>query len=194
MELNANRADEALIALAELLAVGGAKVDLVVIGGAGLLALGLIDRSTRDVDVVALRRGAELIDPDPLPPELVEARDRVADDFDLPREWLNTAPRSLLDLGLPHGFVDRLERRSYGPALTIWLASRVDQIHFKLYALADQAPGSKHDLDLRALEPTRDELLAAARWTITHDPSPGFRQELVGALAHLGVEDADLGS
>ena len=163
------------------------------IGGAGLLALGLIDRSTRDIDVVALRRGAELVDPDPLPPTLLEARDRVADDFDLPREWLNTAPASLLDLGLPEGFADRLERRAHGPALTVWLASRVDQIHFKLYALADQAAGSKHDLDLRELEPTRVELLTPARWTITHDPSPGFQQELLRALAHLGVEDADLG-
>jgi hypothetical protein len=50
----------------------------------------------------------------------------------------------------------------------------------------------KHEADLRALEPTRDELIEAARWTITHDPSEGFRTELLGALAHLGVEDADL--
>lgn len=194
MQLDADRAGEVLNALGELLSGSGERFDLVVIGGAGLLALGLIDRSTRDVDVVALRRGTELVDPDPLPPILLEARDRVAEDFDLPQEWLNTAPASLLDLGLPNGFAERLEQRAYGPALTVSLASRVDQIHFKLYALADQAAGSKHDLDLRALEPTRDELLAAARWAITHDPSPGFRQVLLRALAYLGVEDVDLGA
>ena len=33
----------------------------------------------------------------------------------------------------------------------------------------------------------------AARWAITQDPSDGFRQELLGALRYLGVEDAGLG-
>lgn len=32
----------------------------------------------------------------------------------------------------------------------------------------------------------------AAGMTRTHDPSEGFHQELVAALAHLGVEDDDL--
>ena len=194
MALDRTGADEALTALGELLAQSGERFELVVIGGAGLLALGLIDRSTRDVDVVALRRGADLIEAEPFPRPLVEARNRVAEDFDLPESWLNAAPSRLLDFGLPVGFAERLERRDYGPALTVWLASRFDQIHFKLYALADQAPGSKHDLDLRALEPTGGELLAASRWAITHDPSEGFRQELLRVLAYLGVEDADLGA
>lgn len=67
-----------------------------------------------------------------------------------------------------------------------------DQIHFKLYALVDQGVG-RHEEDLRALAPTRDELLAAARWTQTHDPSPGFREQLEAALRYLGLEDVDLG-
>lgn len=50
---------------------------------------------------------------------------------------------------------------------------------------------SKHAADLRALQPTPEELLAAARWSRTHDPSEGYRQELLGALTALGVEDAD---
>ncbi len=37
----------------------------------------------------------------------------------------------------------------------------------------------------------RDELLTAARWTVTHDPSPGYRSLLVEALRQLEVEDAD---
>lgn len=194
MEFDRDRADAALAALGEQLDRANERFELVVIGGSGLLALGLIDRTTRDVDVVALRREGELLDPRPLPQGLLDARSRIAEDFGLPQDWLNAAPSSLLDFGLPAGFVERLERRDYGPALTVWLASRLDQIHFKLYALADQAPGSKHDLDLRALDPTREELLAAARWAATHDPSEGFRHELSAALAYLGVEDADLGA
>lgn len=156
-----------------------------------MLALGLIERATRDVDVVALLRDGELVDPRPLPAPLVEAGDRVRSDFGLAADWLNAAPSSLLDFGLPDGFASRLERRDYGPALVVWLASRLDQIHLKLYALVDQGPG-KHEADLRALEPSRDELMQAARWTITHDPSEAFRTELLAALRHLGVEDADL--
>lgn len=192
MTLDRMRADEALAGLSELLAESGERFELVVIGGSGLLALGLIDRSTRDVDLVALRRGSDLVEAKPLPEPLLAARDRVAEDFGLPESWLNAAPADLLNFGLPEGFVERLERRDYGPALTVWLASRLDQIHFKLYALADQAPGGKHDSDLRALEPTKEELLAAARWALTHDPSPGFRHEVLAALSYLGVEGASL--
>jgi Nucleotidyltransferase of unknown function (DUF6036) len=46
----AERADELLGALSEQLAAAGQQFDLVVIGGSALLALGLIERTTRDVD------------------------------------------------------------------------------------------------------------------------------------------------
>lgn len=194
MDLDRIRGEAALSALGEQLQLVGERFELVVIGGSGLLALGLIDRTTRDVDLVALREDGNLIDPRPLPQNLLDARDLVAADFGLAENWLNAAPASLLDFGLPTGFDDRLERRDYGLSLTVWLASRFDQIHFKLYALADHAPGSKHDLDLRQLEPSREELLSAARWAITHDPSEGFRLELTAALTYLGVDNADLGA
>jgi hypothetical protein len=190
-ELDQTRTHELLEALGEQLAARGAHAELVVIGGSALLAVGLISRPTRDVDIVALRSGRTLIEPRPLPTELVAARDRVARDFGLPENWLNADPADLLDFGLPDGFVDRLERRYYGEALAVHFASRFDQIHFKLYAMVDQGAG-KHEADLRALEPTRDELLAAARWTRTHDPSEGFREQLMAALAYLGVEDVSL--
>ena len=190
-QIDQPRAHELLSALGEQLAARGARFDLVVIGGSGLLALGLIDRPTRDVDVVALLQTRTLLAPRPLPEALVAARDRVARDFGLPDDWLNAEPADLLDFGLPAGFVDRLERREYGDALTVHFASRFDQIHFKLYAMVDQGAG-KHEADLRALEPTAEELVAAARWAQTHDPSEGFRSQLLAALSYLGVEDAAL--
>lgn len=122
----------------------------------------------------------------------MDARDQVARDFGVSEDWLNPGPADLVDFGLPRGFLDRVQTRVLGEALTVHLASRLDQIHFKLYALVDQGLG-KHEQDLRALKPTRDELVQAARWTRTHDPSPGFREMLVRALRYLGVEDADLG-
>lgn len=185
-------ADRILSALGEQLAGAGQRFELVVIGGSGLLGLGIIERSTRDVDLVALRSNDELSSAKPLPAKLAAARDRVARDFSLPTDWLNPGPTDLLDLGLPEGFIDRLERRDYGPALTVYLASRYDQIHFKLYALVDQGPG-KHEDDLRALSPTEEELLAAARWSRSHDPSEGYAQILRDVLTHMGVDDVDLG-
>jgi hypothetical protein len=62
---------------------------------------------------------------------------------------------------------------------------------FKLYAAVDQGLRSRHLQDLRELSPDRNELLAAARWTVTHDPSPGFRSLLVETLHRLEVVDAD---
>jgi hypothetical protein len=184
-----NEAAETLLsALGEQLTASGERFELVVIGGSGLLALGVIDRATRDVDIVALREGADLHSADPLPPTLVAARDRVARDFSLPNDWLNPGPTDLLDLGLPDGFLGRLERRDFGPALTVHLASRHDQIHFKLYAMVDSGGPGKHEQDLRALSPTEEELLAAAAWSRTHDTSPGYAQMLTEALAHLGVD------
>jgi hypothetical protein len=115
----------------------------------------------------------------------------VARDFKLPEDWLNAGPASLMDLGMPVGFAQRLETRSYGPALTVSFASRIDQIHFKLYATVDQGPG-RHERDLRVLGPTRQELLEAARWSRTHDPSEGYLYVLRLVLEAFGVADADI--
>ncbi len=191
--LDAGHTHELLLALGEHLERLDAATELVVIGGAALLAVGLTTRATLDIDVVAFRSGGSLVDPRPLPEALVAARDNVARDFHLPAGWLNAGPANLLDFGLPAGFVERLERRDYGQALVVHFASRFDQIHFKLYAMADQT-AAKHETDLAALEPTPDELVAAARWTRTHDPSEGFLEQLVATLSYLGVEDVDLGA
>jgi hypothetical protein len=185
-------ADDLLSALADQLGSAGATYDLVVVGGSALLALGLISRPTQDVDVVALTGARGLLSADPLPDALIQARDRVARDFALPLTWLNSGPTALLDFGLPDGFEGRVSIRDYGPSLRVRFASRFDQVHLKLYALVDQGPG-KHEADLRALDPTPKELLAAALWSRTHDPSAGHRELLAAALAHLGVHDADLG-
>jgi len=75
--------------------------------------------------------------------------------------------------------------------LILNIASRYDQILLKLYAAADHWPGSKHADDLRRLKPTREEVIAAARWTISQDPSAGFQHLLENALRELGVNDAD---
>ena len=179
-------------ALADQLQVLGSHVEIVVIGGSALTALGLVRRATRDVDLLAIAENGELRLAEPLPQALLTARAAVATDFGLTENWLNAGPTDLLKWGLPEAFMSRVVTRSYGTALVVHFASRYDQIHFKLYAMVDHG-GGRHEADLRALNPTQGELTAAARWSITQDPSAGYRLVLVEALRVLGVGDADLG-
>lgn len=180
--------EEALEMLGQLLFDRGHHYEVVAIGGGGLLLIGLIDRPTKDLDLVAMRAGDALAPVGTLPAPLREAVEDVARVLELPPSWLNGGPDSLLRFGLPEGFLDRVERRVFG-ALAISLASRFDQIHFKLYAAADDKPGGKHHVDLQSLQPTHSELRAAARWAQTHDPSDGFTVVLGGVLRAFGVDD-----
>ncbi|HEY7281100.1 MAG TPA: hypothetical protein VID47_05835 [Actinomycetota bacterium] len=182
--------DQALAILGDTLDARGLRYEVVAIGGSGLMLLGLIARPTKDLDVVALVESGELVSAQPFPTPLSDSVADVGRLLDLDERWLNPGPTELLRFGLPEGFEARLGARRYG-GLTLHLAGRFDQIHFKLYAAADQATTSKHFADLRALDPTEEELLAAARWSQTHDPSEGFRQELVRVLVALGMDDAD---
>jgi hypothetical protein len=175
-----------------LVLAGAPNYTLVVCGGMALIAMGLIPRTTKDVDVVALAddEGA-LLDPAPLPPPLVAAAAEVAEDMGLPRDWLNNEPSSgeggLFRLGLPHGFIKRVTWKSFGEKLVVGFISRYDQIHFKLYAAVDQF-GSYHADDLQALHPTDEEILEAARWTRTHDPSEGYLLSLQSFFRAFGYE------
>jgi hypothetical protein len=168
------------------------RFSIVVCGGAALNALQLIQRTTKDVDIVALMdSGNQLVDPAPLPEELLAAAKEVADTLNLPQDWLNNGPSSgeggLFRLGLPYGFKDRLNKNYQGEKLTVYLVSRLDQIYFKLYAAIDQF-GSYHASDLKQLLPSDEELFGAVRWAATHDPSEGFHQTAKLFLKEFGYE------
>ncbi|TAE73811.1 MAG: hypothetical protein EAZ84_12220, partial [Verrucomicrobia bacterium] len=84
--------NEAFSALAAFLDEADADPEsFVLIGGSALLALGLISRTTRDADIMAgvdLRKG--LVDPRPMSDALRTAALRVAREYDLQENWLNT--------------------------------------------------------------------------------------------------------
>jgi len=177
--------EDALEILGEVLADRGDEVEFVAIGGGSLLLLGLIERPTKDLDVVAIVDAGRYVSANPLPAFLLSAVRDVAAVTGLRDDWLNGGPTSLLDLGLPHGFQERLTTRRFG-ACVVHLAGRKDQIFFKLYASVDQGPGSKHAFDLVKLRPSASELVEAAAWCRTHDPSDGFAQQLKLALHAFG--------
>ncbi|HVH66996.1 MAG TPA: nucleotidyl transferase AbiEii/AbiGii toxin family protein [Gemmatimonadales bacterium] len=178
--------ERALTALGERLAHAAAPCSLVVVGGAAINLLGIVDRPTRDVDVLARAgTGAKRIaPPDPLPQALREAIAAVARDFGLASDWLNTAVADQWRSGLPPGLAGRLHWSTYG-ALTLGLADRQDLVFFKLYAAADQTgPESVHFQDLLALTPTARELERAAAWVKTQDASPDFHAVLATVVDH----------
>lgn len=192
-EITVERVDELLSELAERLTALEAWYELVVVGGSALLALGIVSRATRDVDVVAFDDGAGLTPADPLPEALERARDLVARDLVVAPDWLNGAASDIARFGLPEGFMSRVETRRYGDSLVVHFAGRLDLIHFKLHAFIDRSDiHGRHGSDLRALDPTSEELLAAGRWTMTHDSSSGYREMLENGLTYLGVDSAAL--
>ena len=185
-----NRLEDLLAGLGQVLEARGLAYTLVTVGGGSLLLQRLSVRPTRDLDVIAVGDGQGLRKAEVLPAPLLEAARDVGIGAGVAENWLNAGPAGLIDFGLPAGFIERCEVRRFD-SLTLLIASRFDQICFKLYAAVDQAPASKHLDDLRLLEPTADELIAAARWSMTHDPSEGYRAQLLPLLRMLGVSDAD---
>jgi len=181
--------DRALGLLAELLAARNHPAQhFVVCGGSSLLALGLVSRTTtQDVDILARIEANRLVTPRPLPDWLRVAADAVGAQLDLPRDWLNDQvdDETLFRCGLPEGLQSRLTTESYGSRLLISFTSRRDQIFLKLHAAVDR-DGGKHLQDLLDLQPTADELLDAAKWSRTQDPSDGYRLLLGVMLKHLG--------
>jgi hypothetical protein len=193
MDFQLEALEEALRTLGSVLEQRGHPFGLLVVGGSSLLLLGLLDRPTGDLDVIGLADNGHYRKITALPDPLANAAAQVGRALDLANNWLNTGPASLMDFGLPEGWERRIEVRQYG-ALEVHLPSRVDQICLKLYPAVDRGPNDKHYYDLQKLEPSSAELLFAARWAITHDPSAGFRSELVECLASMEVEvnNADL--
>ncbi len=175
----------ALEVLGSYLSDKGLKYEVVAIGGGALLLLGCIIRPTRDLDIVALMDKNGLVSASPLPAPLVRAIKEVGLALKLSEDWVNAAPADLWEMGLPEGFEDRLSLMHFG-GLTLYCASRFDQICFKIYASVDQGPHSKHFEDLKRLQPVREELEKAEIWCKTHDVSEEFARSLEEALNELG--------
>lgn len=180
----------ALRALGEILASQGEHAAVVVVGGTALIVQGFVTRTTRDVDVIAIssdptNRDRKAIEPpEPLPESLLQAISRVARDYNLPDDWMNTTAGLLWKTGLPPRFEERIHWEQYD-GLWLGLADRYDLIFLKLYAAADsEGPSSVHYQDLMALQPTNEELDAAAQWVRSQDPSAPFARILNQVVEH----------
>lgn len=193
MQIDKQNIDDILTALDRQIGVlGGRKISLVVCGGSALAALGYFNRTTtKDVDIlgtVEIISGKIVVKHlSGLPEWLKSPAEKVARDFNLPGHWLNTGPSDQVKSGLPEGFVERLHEKLYGNHLTVYFISRLDQIHFKLYASIDR--GGYHVQDLLTLQPTDSDIEQAALWTITQDVSKVFKTLLKNFLSTHGYEN-----
>lgn len=168
----------------QLIITNAPRTEIVVCGGSALIALSLVPRTTQDVDIIAMMKHGMLSDPEPLPEYLENAAEKVGTSLNLPADWLNNGPASQFRLGLPDGFTERLHGIEIGEKLVVHYIDRIDQIFFKTFASADR--GGYHVRDLLALSPTEEELYAAAKWTLTQDISPEFREILKEMFVKLG--------
>jgi hypothetical protein len=186
--------EQALTLVGELLAVDGHEFAVAIIGGAALNLLGIVDRTTADVDILAFATLPSAGAPDhvtlteppqPLPEPLDRAARIVARDLGLDPGWLNAGPALQWRAGLPPGLAKRVEWRRYA-ALWVGIVARYDLIFFKLFAAAD-ATGTQsvHDQDLIAMRPTSAEIDAAAAWVRTQDASPEFHNILDRVVSHV---------
>jgi hypothetical protein len=181
--------EEALAAVGDLLQAGGEEIAVVVVGGATLNLLGIVRRSTSDVDVIAQAYRDEagqlrLAHAEPFPESLQRAIQTVARDFSLAADWMNAAVGKQWAQGLPPSTSEEITWRTYG-GLDVGLVGRRALITLKLFATVDQGPKSVHHQDLVELAPTDDELREAAAWVETQDASPIFPQLVQEAVAFV---------
>ena len=180
--------EAALAAVGERLEFAGESCRILVVGGAAMNLLGVVDRATIDVDVLALAADNGAIrPPDPLPDNLVRAATAVARDLGLDERWINSTVAGQWRFGLPPGIDQGIEWRRYG-GLAVGIAPRRALVFFKLYASADQTgPDNVHTRDLIALGPSDEELAAAAAWVAEQDAGPEFRSVIEKVVRHVRV-------
>ncbi|MBI2440710.1 MAG: hypothetical protein HYV35_04990 [Lentisphaerae bacterium] len=170
-------------------------ISLVVCGGSALNVFNIARRTTRDVDVLAIleqtAEGIQLRYDRPLPKEFCGLVAAVGHDLGLPDDWLNMGPKDVLQVyGAPPGMTERWERREYGPSLTVYFVSRLDQVHFKLLAAADPKAKPHHFEDLaQRIKPTAEEVHAAVGWLLGRATPPWFRGNVKRVVEALGYDD-----
>lgn len=160
------------------LASKGLFLEITVAGGAALQLLGVVTRATKDCDVV---------DPD-LSEDILSASREFAARNDLPADWLNNGPASLLT-ELPSDWKERRNEVYSGAALHVFSLGRIDLLRSKLYAYLDR--GIDLD-DVYALKPSTAEIESLLPWLEERDGNPGWPDYARRSMAEIirAIKDA----
>ncbi|MFH1016786.1 MAG: DUF6036 family nucleotidyltransferase [Pseudomonadota bacterium] len=138
-------------------------LEIFVVGGAGLVAHGFIERGTDDVDVIS---------PQAFPEEALEAIQAIAKRNGIPLDWINTRPAHLEKL-LAKGWKERAALFSKGHFLKVWVLGRRDLLGLKLVAAIERFDDRE---DLLAIKPSKKELEIARAWAHKYPANPGWKR------------------
>jgi hypothetical protein len=158
------------------LAARNGTLDAVVVGGSALVLLGVIDRPTKDVDVMHPHLPQSVADA----ARAFAAAERQRGSA-LADDWLNNGPQSLATI-LPGGWQERVQPAFSGQSLNLTTLGRADFLKTKLFALCDRGTDI---LDCVALAPSATELDEALQWVSEQDAYPLWPQHVRVTLADL---------
>lgn len=171
------RVRETLEAFDEFLAAKGLRFSAVLVGGAALGLLGVVERETRDCDVICPPIAVEILDA-----AREFAASRREEGAELDEDWLNNGPASL-SVHLPEGWRERCELVFSGKAMALESLGRIDLLRSKLFAYCDRGIDIG---DCIALEPTKKELREVEPWLSEQDGNPKWPAHVEKMLAELG--------
>ena len=146
--------------------------EAIVIGGAALALLGIITRTTRDVDLLTSS----------IPPIIKRQAKEFAKIRGLAESWLNNAPESLKN-ELPAGWESKIQRIYQGKSLTLWTLERQHLIISKLYATCDRDADDFQDL--LAMKPNAKEIDEASDWIVHLDGNPTWPNHVLTVAQRL---------
>jgi len=142
MNVSAENLDEILGRLNRKMVYADVKpLNVAVCGGSALIAVGLVARATKDVDVIALLRvnqiNVEVLADKSLPTDVEGLVAEIGIELGIRKDWFNFDASPLIAFGFPPDMTTRFIKKSYGACLTVYFISRFDQVHFKMFAAMD---------------------------------------------------------
>lgn len=144
----------------EFLRTHGLRFEAVAIGGAAHVVLDIIQRSTRDVDLLETE----------IPEAIAQAASKFANIHGLSENWFNAGPADLLR-SLPPTWKTDLQPLYTGESLILKTLSRLNLIRSKFWAMCDRM----RDVDdLVAIDPTDEEIGMAVHWVKPLDANPDW--------------------
>ncbi|MBF0209002.1 MAG: hypothetical protein HQK53_19245 [Oligoflexia bacterium] len=122
---------EAIRLFDKYLGANGVKFEAIIIGGAALIVMDIINRTTKDIDF--------------LEPNIPEEVKKLSVEFAIKHpdlnldsmHWINNGPRTLIR-DLPKGWRNNIQKIFEGESLILWTLGRPDLLRTKLYACADR--------------------------------------------------------
>lgn len=158
------------------LAERGLDLEGIVTGGAAMALLGILQRETRDCDLIEPELSEAVREASQVFAAMIREQGSILRD-----DWLNNGPSSLAPL-LPEGWRTRLQPIFQGKALRLCSLGRPELLLAKIWALCDRGLDL---LDCVALAPSPEELREATAWISIQDLNPDWPSHVQATMQDL---------